>query len=170
MTDMHHCRLPRAVEEQHGDAVRALFRTAQARSAHCLPEIRLDAAVTSALQRALRTGRLRRGLETALEVLENERRGLANLKRKTGTQQTARVSRLILLSSDASMRLRGEIARALERHTPRVLALGLQADSAALGSLLFGPGSYAKVLLLDHKDAAADLLIAAAQQAEKVKS
>jgi len=167
MIDIDRCRLPRTVEDQHGDAVRTLLRAAQTRNAHALPELALDALVTAVLQRALRTGRLRRGLETALEVLENERRGLANLDRKTGSRQTKRVSRLILLSSDASMRLQREIERALERNAPRVLGLALQADSSRLGSLLFGPEAHAKVLLLDHKDTVADMLTAAAQQAKE---
>ena len=44
--------------------------------------------------------------------------------------------------------------------------LSTVADSAALGSLLYGPDTHAKVLLLDHKDAVAEMLIAAAQQHE----
>ncbi len=157
--------LPRAVEESpHADAVRALFSPAQPGNPAALPGIELDASVQTALQRALRTGRLSRGLETALEKLENEKRGLEHLRRQTGEQQAARVSRLILVSSDASERLRGEIERAIERHAPRVLALALTADSARIGSLLFGANAHAKVLLLDHKEAVAGMLIAAAQQ------
>jgi len=45
-----------------------------------------------------------------------------------------------------------------------VLALALTADSARIGSLLFGADSHAKVLLLDHKEAVAGMLIAAARQ------
>jgi len=77
------------------------------------------------------------------------------------------VSRLILTSSDCSDRLLREIGDALQRHAPRVLAMGLQADSATLGSLLYGANAYVKVLLLDHKDTVAEMLIAGAQQAEK---
>jgi len=161
MIDIDRFALPRAVEDSpQAPAVRELFRAARG----TLPEIVLDASVRSSLQRSLRTGRLRRGLETALEELEKERRGLAHLERTTGTQQAGRVSRLILASSDASERLLGEIARALERHAPRALALVLKAGSTELGSLLFGADSHAKVLLLDHKEAVADMLIAAAQQ------
>lgn len=168
MIDINRFALPRAVEESpHADAVRFLFREAQTGNPSAPPEIALDATVQTVLQRALRTGRLTRGLETALEKLENERRGLAHLQRQTGEQQAGRVSRLVLLSSDASERLRSEVARALERHAPRVLALALTADSARIGSLLFGADSHAKVLLLDHKEAVAGMLIAAAQQKDK---
>ena len=124
-------------------------------------------AVTTVLQRALRTGRLKRGFDTTLEVLANERHGLEHLRHKTGTEQKARVSRLILISSDASERLLREIALTLLRNAPRVLALALQADSATLGSLPFGPNTIVKVLLLDHKDTVAEMLIAAAQQKRK---
>jgi len=168
MIDIDRFNLPRAVEESpHADALRGLFRAARTNNTSALPEIALDADIQTVLQRALRTGRLGRGFETALEKLENERRGLAHLQRQTGEQQAARVSRLILVSSDASERLRSEVARALEHHAPRVLALILAADSAQVGSLLFGADSRAKVLLLDHKEAVAGMLIAAAQQKEK---
>jgi hypothetical protein len=157
--------LPRAVEESpHADAVRCLLNTAHKDNPSALPEIALDASVQTVLQRALRTGRLTRGFDTTVEKLENERRGLAHLQRTTGEQQKARVSRLILLSSDTSERLRSEVSRAIERHAPRVLALNLTADSARIGSLLFGADSRAKVLLLDHKEAVTGMLIAAAQQ------
>ena len=165
MVDIQQCKFPRAVEESPcAQALRDLFRAAEARPGHGLPEIQLDAAVTTVLQRALRTGRLKRGFDTTLEVLANERNGLAHLRNKTGTEQKARVSRLILVSSDASERLLREIALTLQRNAPRVLALVLQADSATLGSLLFGPDTNVKVLLLDHKDTVAEMLIAAAQQ------
>jgi hypothetical protein len=165
MIDINRFALPRAVEESpHADAVRALFSSAQPGNPHALPGIALDGDIQAVLQRALRTGRLGRGLETALETLGNEQRGLAHLQRQTGQPQAGRVSRLILVSSDASDRLRGEVARAIERHAPRVLALALAADSARIGSLLFGANARAKVLLLDHKEAVAGMLIAAARQ------
>ena len=161
MSDITRCKFPRAVEENPcAQAVREMFRAA-------LPIVQLDAAITATLQRALRTGRLKRGLETTLDVLNNERRGLAKLQNKTGTPQEARVSRIILISSDASGRLRREIGNAVRRNAPRVLAMDLQADSATLGSLLYGADALVKVLLLDHKDTAAEMLIAAAQQTEE---
>jgi len=165
MMTRHTCKFPRAVEESPcAQAAHDMFHAAQTGAGHALPKIKLDAAVTTALQRALRTTRLKRGFETALEILSNERRGLAKLRNKTGREQKARVSRLMLISSDASDRLRREIEGALERNTPRVLAISLLADSAALGSLLYGPDTHVKVLLLDHKDTVAEMLIAAAQQ------
>jgi hypothetical protein len=165
MIDIHHCKFPRAVEDGPcAQAAHDMFHAAQTGTGHGLPEIKLDTAVTTVLQRALRTARLKRGFETTLEILANEHRGLAKLQKKTGQSQKARVSRLILASSDASERLLREIALALERNTPRVLALGLLADSATLGSLLYGPDTHVKVLLLDHKEAVAEMLIAAAQQ------
>jgi hypothetical protein len=154
------CKFPRAVEESPcAQAVRDMFRSGQE-----FPKIPLDASVTTVLQRALRTGRIKRGFDTALEVLANERRGLSKLQSKTGQVQKARVSRLILISSDASERLQREIAGTLERNAPRLLALTLQADSATLGSLLYGPDTLVKVLMLDHKDSVAEMLIAGAQQ------
>ena len=158
MIDITGCKFPRAVEESPcAQAVREMFGST-------LPIIQLDAAITTALQPALPTGRLKRGFETTLDVLANERRGLAKLQNKTGKVQKSRVSRLILTSSDCSDRLHREIGDALRRNVPRVLALGLQADSATLGSLLYGADTHVKVLLLDHKDTVADMLIAAAQQ------
>jgi hypothetical protein len=137
-----------------------MFRAAQ----NGMPNVALDGEVKTVLQRALRTNRLKRGFETTLDILANERRGLVKLQNKTGLEQKARVSRLILASSDASERLLREIANALQRNTPRVLALVLQADSTTLGSLLYGADSRVKVLLIDHKDTVAEMLIAGAQQ------
>jgi len=162
MTDIHRCKLPRAVEENScAQAVRDMFQTG---TDHELPHLKLDAEITTTLQRALRTGRLKRGFETTLDVLANERHGLAKLQKKTGKIQAPRVSRLILTSNDCSQRLLREIEDALQLHAPRVLALGLQADSATLGSLLYGADTNVKVLLLEHKDAVAEMLIAGAQQ------
>ena len=94
----HQCKFPRAVEESPcAQAVRDLFR-----SGHEFPKIQLDESVTTVLQRALRTRRLKRGLDSTLAILTNERRGLSKLQKKTGQEQKARVSRLILISSDAS--------------------------------------------------------------------
>jgi hypothetical protein len=161
MIDIHRCKFPRAVEENTcAQALRDMFSAAR----NTLPTVRLDSAMKTALQRALRTGRIRRGFETVLDVLDNERRGLAKLQKKTGQAQKGRISRLILASSDCSNRLRREIAETLKRNEPRVLALELQGDSASLGQLLYGPDAHVKVVLLDHKDTVADVLIAAAKQ------
>ncbi len=167
MIDLHRCKFPRAVEESPcAQAVRDMFSAALAGTGQGLPKIKLDAAVTTALQRALRTSRLKRGFDTTLDVLANEYRGLAKLQKKTGKIQVPRVSRLILTSNDSSERLLREIGDALQRNAPRVLALEILADSATLGSLLYGPDTHVKVLLLDHKDTVAEMLIAGAQQNE----
>jgi len=165
MITIHTCKFPRAVEDSSSaQAVRDMFSAAQSQPGHGLPQAKLDSEVRTTLQRALRTGRLKRGFETTLGILANERRGLAKLQNKTGKTQAARVSRLILTSSDCSQRLLREIGDALQHNAPRVLALSLLADSATLGSLLYGADTRVKVLLLDHKDAVAEMLIAGAQQ------
>ena len=81
MIDIHRCKFPRSVEQSpYARAVGAMFSTAQSG----LPEVKLDSEVKIVLQRALRTGRIKRGFETTLDILANERRGLAKLRNKTG--------------------------------------------------------------------------------------
>ena len=45
-----------------------------------------------------------------------------------------------------------------------VLAVRVATDAEALGALLFGPGRRARLLMLEHKDAVAAVLLAIAEQ------
>ena len=48
----------------------------------------------------------------------------------------------------------------LHRHGPRVLAVLLEIDASGLGELLFGTGSTARLVMLEHKQAVGSVLLA----------
>jgi hypothetical protein len=77
-----------------------------------------------------------------------------------------RISRLLLLADDGADRFYRRVESLLRRHGPRVLALRLDLDAAALGGLLFGPGRRARLLLIEHKDAVCRVLLALAGEGE----
>ena len=127
---------------------------------------RLDSAMEAALKSALRARRVVRGLENVKRKLASEARGQSLADRKRGEQRGERVSRLLLLAGDGSAGLDRQVETILQRHGGRVLAIRLDVDGAALGTLLFGPNSSARLLMVEHKDAVAELLLRLADQLE----
>ena len=164
-------RLPREVEESgRGDAVR------RALAAHALrlgpagprPLLPLAPALVDALRRARVRGRLAPGLEPAEDSLEQERAGLAAVDARTGRPRARRISRLALVSRDAADRLQRRLARLAERHADRLLLLVLDAEGRAIGRALFGREKETKLLLVSHKQAVAEVLLALAPEGEVV--
>ena len=118
----------------------------------------LSDALASALQRARSSGRVVRGLETAEQVLAVEEHGQRLADRRGDGVRGARVSRLLLLTSDGADRFHRQVEALLRRHTARVLAIRVDADADTLGALLFGAGRRARLVLLEHKEAVAEAL------------
>lgn len=159
-------RLPRAVEADPALAARVervlaggrpLWREGTIPVAH----VPLDDALAAALRRARLAGELVRGLEGAEAALAAEERGL-RLAARADAPRGARVSRLLLLADDGAERFYRQAESLLRRHAPRLLAVRLAADAAALGGLLFGPGRTARAVLLERKEAVAAALAALA--------
>jgi hypothetical protein len=121
----------------------------------------LTDTLTNTLLTAYRSGHVIRGLDAAAEKLDHERSGLLKLKQRVA--QGERISRLVLMSNDGSKRFYREADRLLERHFPRVLGWVVDIDSSNLGSLLFGPGNSAKIILINHKEAVSQMLVALIQ-------
>jgi hypothetical protein len=94
--------------------------------------------------------------------LDAEARGLAQVDRDTGVARGARVSRLVFVTGDGAERFYRHVETLLVRHRDRVLGVRLDASAAELGRLLFGPEAIARLVLLDHKDAVAEALLAIA--------
>ncbi len=120
-------------------------------------------ALAAALQAASRAGQLVRGMETAERTLAIEERGLRIADEQTGTSRGVRVSRLLILANDGADRFYRHVESLLKRHGPRVQAFKVGVDEATLGALLFGPGSRARLVMLEHKDAVAAALVALAE-------
>jgi hypothetical protein len=124
----------------------------------------MDDALAKALQSAHSAGRVVRGLEGAEQTLAAEERGLRIADDKSGARRGARVSRLLLVSNDGAERFYRQVEALLRTHGRRVLAVRIAADAETLGSLLFGPGRRARLLMLEHKDAVASTLLALANE------
>ena len=156
--------LPRPVEEDpRGDKVLHLLsantRPLWPGSAIALASVRLTPSLGDALKSAHNAGQLVRGLELAENRLAREQRGLSIADQKAGHSRGERVSRLLLLADDGAQRFYRNVESLLRRHSPRVLAVLLESDSATLGELLYGTGSLARLLLLEHKEAVSHVLL-----------
>ncbi len=153
--------LPRRVEgdPRIADVRRALAAAAPLWGRGDLGVARLvrTPALDAALVRARDAGHLRRGLEAAAVALDAQRRGLL-------AGHDVRVSRLLLCADDGAERFYRTVERALRAHAPRVLGGVLDADAAALGRLLCAADATVRCVLVEHKDAVADVLLALAPE------
>jgi hypothetical protein len=131
-----------------------------------VPTVRLDPDLARALRSVRHAGRAVRGLEKAEHLLAREEQGLLLADQQGGEQRGVRVSRLLILSDDGAERFYRRVESLLRRHGPRVLALRLYADAAALGGMLFGPGRIARILMIGHKEAVSSVLLALAAQGD----
>lgn len=131
-----------------------------------LPAALLDLgdAVETALRSAYQSGALVRGLEAAERRLDEEERGLSRVRTDQDRESGVRISRLIVVTSDGSERFYRNVESLLRRHGERVCALRLQTDEHSLGGLLYGPGRVTRLVLVEHKNVVASLLLAAAEQ------
>jgi len=145
--------LPKRVEsDPRAQALKRLLETHSA-----FPRSpRLDAELRSARSR----GQLVRGLEAIATRLDGEAHGLALADAKSGTARGGRVSRLVVVAGDGSARFYRQVDSLVLRNRPRVLAIRIEDDGAALGELLFGTGKFARAVLVEHKDAVASVLLA----------
>jgi hypothetical protein len=125
---------------------------------------RLSSELETALRNAYSAGQVVQGLESAERRLILEERGLLLADGKSSVQRGERVSRLLVLSDDGAERFYRKVESLLRRHGPRVLALRLEVDAATLGELIFGKGSLARLLMLEHKEAVSAVLLAMAGQ------
>ncbi len=123
-----------------------------------LPSFQISEPIINSLHTARRTGRVIRGLEGAEKKLNAERTGITNVDNKNGAKRKERISRLVIIANDGSERFYRQTKKIVERNSPRVLAIHLDATSFELGEMLFGPGKRVLFLLINHKDAVIDFL------------
>lgn len=131
-----------------------------------VPVVEPGLELIEALRRALRSSRLVRGLESAERKLVAEERGLRMVDERSDSPRGVRVSRLLLLANDGSERFYRHVETLLLRQGPRVLAVGLTVDAGALGEMLYGPDRIVRLLLVEHKEAVSDVLLAMAAKDE----
>lgn len=119
---------------------------------------------TESLRKLLGTlhgrGQVERGLENITKILETEKIGQEALRAKQGTEPAYRVSRLLIIGNTGSERFNRDCERLLRQHSERVLGLALAEDSEPLFEGLFGVDATAKALLISHKEAVVETLLA----------
>ena len=156
-------RFPRQLEaDNNADAIR------QALMAHTVklwPGGHLDVSMImmsdplkKALQKARLKGQIRCGFEAIFDKLENERKGIANVRERQGAPYGDRVSRLLLFSNDGAERLYRHIEHLLQAHAPRLIGCLLDIDGSTLGNLITGKDSKIKLVMAEHKEAVSDIL------------
>lgn len=152
--------------------------------------------LVAALRSAVQSGRVIRGFEAAESKLAAEERGLklapvgahpgttvsddaapadaastsddaTPASRDVAPARNVRISRLLLLANDGSPRFYRNVDGLLRRHGSRLFALRLDLDALTLGGLLYGPDRLTRLLLIEHKDAVAAVLLAVATQWER---
>jgi len=116
------------------------------------------------LQAAYHAGRVVRSLEKAEQKLAAEARGQQMADRKSGVARGERISRLLFLSNDGAERFYRRVETVLQRHGSRVVAVRLSVDAEKLGTMFFGTGRVVRLLMVEHKDAVASILLTLADQ------
>lgn len=164
-------RLPRQIEAgPHEILVRKMLsddtRPLWQGSELMVPFVEPEEALASALRSANMSGLVVRGLQSAQERLDREERGLKLADKRQETNRGGRISRLLILSGDGSRRFYRKVESLLRHYAPRVLAICIETDAATLGEMVFGPGRLVRLLMIEHKDAVSDVLLAMARQHE----
>lgn len=119
---------------------------------------------TDSLRKLLGTlhgrGQVERGLENVTKILETEKIGQEALRVKQGAEPAYRVSRILLIGNTGSERFNRDCERLLRNHGERLLGLALAEDSEPVFEDLFGIDATAKVVLISHKQAVVETLLA----------
>jgi hypothetical protein len=156
-------RFPRQLEaDNNAETIR---RALMDRTVKLWPGGQLDVSMImmsdplkKALQKARLKGQIRCGFEAIVDKLENERKGIANVRERQGAPYGDRVSRLLLFSNDGAERLYRHIEHLLQAHAPRLLGCLLDIDGIALGNLITGKDRKIKLVMAEHKEVVSEIL------------
>ena len=156
-------RFPRQLEAE--DTAGNIRQALMARTVKLWPGGDLDVSIITmsdplkkVLQKARRKGQIRCGFEAIFDKLENERKGIKNVRERKSAPYGDRVSRLLLFSNDGAERFYRHLERLLESHAPRLLGCLLDMDSSALGNLLTGKDRRIKLVMAEHKEVVSEIL------------
>lgn len=133
-----------------------------------IPVAAFSEELKAALLAAKEGDRLARGADGIERSLGVEARGLALVDKKTSEKRVQRISRLLIMSNDGAERFYRKVESILRQHGQRVMAVRIEADSTQLGEYLFGPEKAVKLLLIEHKESVAAVLLALADQSNAV--
>jgi hypothetical protein len=118
----------------------------------------LSRLIRGELFEARRARRLVRGLEGAEKQLASEELGLVQTRVSESSSESARISRLLVVSSDGSERFYRQVNKLRTQFSNRLEVLVILCDEAELGSSIFGEGRRARAILLHHKESVVGLL------------
>ena len=156
-------RFPRQLEADN--TAETIRQTLMARTVKLWPGGNLDVSVITmsdplknVLQKARLRGQIRYGFEAIVDKLENEKKGIANVRDRHDAPYGDRVSRLLLFSNDGAERFYRHIENLLQAHAPRLLGCLLDIDGIALGNLITGKDSNIKLVMAEHKEAVSETL------------
>lgn len=125
-----------------------------------VPRVDLSASLEDVLRRARLRRQIRLGFEAIEEKLGQESRGIAQIRSNQAGPYGERISRLLFFSRDGAERLYRHGETLLVAHAPRLLGCLLDADGMALGRVLTGKGIMIKAVMIEHKEAVAEALLA----------
>jgi hypothetical protein len=156
-------RFPRQLEaDNNAESIRQAL---MARTVKLWPGGHLDISMImmsdplkKALQKARLKGQIRCGFEAIFDKLENERKGIANVRERQGAPYGDRVSRLLLFSNDGAERLYRHIEHLMQAHAPRLIGCLLDIDGSTLGNLITGKDRKIKLVMAEHKEVVSDIL------------
>ena len=156
-------RLPRQLEV--GNTAETIRQALMARTVKLWPGGDLDVAIITinnplkkALQKAMLNSQIRCGFEAIFDKLENERKGITNVRERLGAAYGDRVSRLLLFSNDGAPRFYRNIEYLLQANAPRLLGCFLDIDGSTLGNVITGKDRTIKVVMAEHKEAVSEIL------------
>jgi hypothetical protein len=127
-----------------------------------VPTLALNDGIQAALTTAGLEGQLVRGLESASRRLRDEKQGLAQADARSGQTRASRMSRLLIVAGDGSKRFYRDIEPLLKHHGERLGVVRFDVDQTTLGGAIYGGESMAKAVLLTHKAALTQFLLAVA--------
>lgn len=130
---------------------------AEAANRPLFPQLPADEVFLDRLFEARRARRLVRGFEAIEESLAAAQKGLRRAP-ATQVQGARRISRLLVLTTDAAPRLYRNAVTLRRRFEDRLEILVLDCDEFALGAAVFGRGQRVRAVLLNHKEAVVDFL------------
>lgn len=169
--DLSEMRFPRQLERD--GSAQKIREALAARKTILRPDGGLEVPllpVTDSLVNALKKARLQRrirfGYDEIMEKLAAEKKGIDEAQQKTKSPPKERISRLLLFSNDGALRLYRHIEQALMEHRLRILGCELDIESTSLGPAITGGHAGIKVMLVEHKDAVADVLHALIENKE----
>jgi dsDNA-binding SOS-regulon protein len=156
-------RFPRQLEAD--DTAEAIRQALMARTVKLWPGgdlyvsmITMSDPLKKVLQKARLKGQIRCGFEAIFDKLENERKGITNVRKRKGAPYGDRVSRLLLFSNDGAQRFYRHIEHLLQAHAPRLLGCLLDIDGSALGNLITGKDRRIKLVMAEHKEVVSEIL------------